>query len=82
MQFLSKAGHKLILVCVCVCACVLVQAQLLELRTQNYQLSDDLRKNTAGKTFHSLSFLFLLFHLINTWNDHKHTRGSLKQQNF
>uniref|UniRef100_A0A665VLF4 GRIP1 associated protein 1 n=1 Tax=Echeneis naucrates TaxID=173247 RepID=A0A665VLF4_ECHNA len=25
-------------------------AQLLELRTQNYQLSDDLRKNTAGKT--------------------------------
>lgn len=28
----------------------LSQAQLLELRTQNYQLSDDLRKNTAGKT--------------------------------
>ncbi|RXM33776.1 GRIP1-associated protein 1 [Acipenser ruthenus] len=27
-----------------------MQAQLLELRTQNYQLSDDLRKNTAGKT--------------------------------
>uniref|UniRef100_A0A3P9JXY2 GRIP1 associated protein 1 n=1 Tax=Oryzias latipes TaxID=8090 RepID=A0A3P9JXY2_ORYLA len=32
---------------VCVCVCVCVQAQLLELRTQNYQLSDDLRKNTA-----------------------------------
>uniref|UniRef100_A0A8C7XZX3 GRIP1 associated protein 1 n=1 Tax=Oryzias sinensis TaxID=183150 RepID=A0A8C7XZX3_9TELE len=33
--------------CVCVCVCVCAQAQLLELRTQNYQLSDDLRKNTA-----------------------------------
>ena len=33
----------------CVCVCVCVQAQLLELRTQNYQLSDDLRKNSTGR---------------------------------
>ena len=39
----------LIIVCVCVCVCVRVQAQLLELRTQNYQLSDDLRKNSTGR---------------------------------
>ena len=50
--------------------CVLCfQAQLLELRTQNYQLSDDLRKNSAGKVpfflLLLLLFLLLLLHLLH-----------------
>lgn len=36
-----------------------LQAQLLELRAQNYKLSDDLRKNTAGKTLFQMMSEFL-----------------------
>uniref|UniRef100_A0A8P4KFW0 GRIP1 associated protein 1 n=1 Tax=Dicentrarchus labrax TaxID=13489 RepID=A0A8P4KFW0_DICLA len=34
-------------------------AQLLELRTQNYQLSDDLRKNSAGNNNNNPNLLFI-----------------------
>uniref|UniRef100_A0A672Q6T9 GRIP1 associated protein 1 n=1 Tax=Sinocyclocheilus grahami TaxID=75366 RepID=A0A672Q6T9_SINGR len=62
-----------------------MQAQLLELRTQNYQLSDELRKNTAVVWEKSLSsnhaVLFSYFQEVDALlNENKMLQGKLHSQ--